>query len=158
MGQLVGEGSQRENCTRRLESSQASEDQYEFDIIWTESHVLPVPWIVELGDEFKAEFLELHEEVQDEILAVTRLLEQFGPQLKRPHADTLNGSRYTNMKELRIHAADGAWRIAFAFDPRRKAVLFVAGDKSGGSEARFYRELIQRADARFGAHPARLKK
>jgi hypothetical protein len=49
------------------------------------------------------------------------------------------------------------WRVAFAFDPKRKAILLVAGDKSGGSERRFYRELIRQADDRFDAHLARLK-
>jgi hypothetical protein len=62
------------------------------------------------------------------------------------------------MKELRFSAADGEWRVAFAFDPKRRAILLAAGDKSGGSEKRFYRELIRRADDRFGAHVARLKK
>jgi hypothetical protein len=60
------------------------------------------------------------------------------------------------MKELRFSAADGEWRVAFAFDPRRKAILLVAGDKSGGSEKRFYRELIKKADERFDAHLARI--
>ena len=117
-----------------------------------------MPWIVEIGDEFKPEFDGLHGDVQTEILALARLLQQFGPLLKRPHADTLKGSRHANMKELRFNAADGVWRVAFAFDIRRKAILLVAGDKSGGSETRFYRELIQRADERFSAHLARLKK
>jgi hypothetical protein len=62
------------------------------------------------------------------------------------------------MKELRFDAADGVWRVAFAFDPNRKAVLLVCGDKSGGSEKRFYRQLMERADARFDAHLARIKK
>jgi hypothetical protein len=61
------------------------------------------------------------------------------------------------MKELRFDAADGVWRVAFAFDPQRKAILLVAGDKSGGSERRFYRTLIRRADERFDAHLERLK-
>ncbi len=61
------------------------------------------------------------------------------------------------MKELRFSAADGVWRVAFAFDPRRKAILLVAGDKSGRGERIFYRELIRRADGRFDAHLARLK-
>lgn len=74
----------------------------------------------------------------------------------RPRVDTLNGSRHANMKELRFSAADGEWRVAFAFDPRRKAILLVAGDKSGGSEKRFYRELIKKADERFDAHLARI--
>jgi hypothetical protein len=51
------------------------------------------------------------------------------------------------MKELRFKAADGVWRIAFAFDPEQKAILLVGGDKSGASEKRFYRQLIKRADA-----------
>ena len=71
--------------------------------------------------------------------------------------DTLKGSRHANMKELRFDAADGVWRVAFAFDPRRRAILLVAGDKSGVSEKRFYKQLIARADARYEAHLARTK-
>jgi hypothetical protein len=115
-------------------------------------------WIVEIGDEFKPQYDALPDEVQDELLPMIRLLQQFGPQLKRPYADTLNGSRHANMKELRFDAADGVWRVAFAFDPKRKAILLVAGDKSGGSEKRFYRDLIAKADDRFDVHLARLKK
>ena len=115
-------------------------------------------WVVEIGDEFEPEFHALDEDVHTEILAMAGLLKQFGPQLKRPRADTLNGSRHANMKELRFSAADGEWRVAFAFDPKRRAILLVAGDKSGGSEKRFYRELIRKADERFDAHLARLTK
>jgi hypothetical protein len=115
-------------------------------------------WDVEIGDEFESEFDALPEDVQDEILAHSRLLQEYGPQLGRPRVDTLNGSRHANMKELRFNAADGAWRVAFAFDPRRHAILLVAGDKSGGSEKRFYNELIRKADTRFDAHLGRMKK
>jgi hypothetical protein len=111
-----------------------------------------------MTDEFEPEFDGLHEDVQTEILALSLVIEQFGPQLGRPRVDTLNGSRHANTKELRFSAADGEWRVAFAFDPKRKAILLVAGDKSGGSEKRFYRELIRKADERFDAHLARLKK
>ena len=117
-----------------------------------------VSWTVEIGDEFEPEFDALRKEVRLELLALTRLLQHFGPQLGRPRVDTLNGSRHANMKELRFSAADGVWRVAFAFDTRRKAILLVAGDKSGLSERRFYRELIRKADARFDAHLARLKR
>jgi hypothetical protein len=116
-----------------------------------------VSWTVEIGDEFEPEFNDLHEDVRNEILALSRLLQQFGPQLGRPRVDTLNGSRHANMKELRFSAADGEWRLAFAFDPKRKAILLVAGDKSGGSEKKFYRQLITKADQRFDAHLNRLK-
>ena len=115
-------------------------------------------WGVEIGDEFEPEFSELPEDVRTEVLANSRLLQQFGPQLGRPRVDTLNGSRHANMKELRFSAADGEWRVAFAFDTRRKAILLVAGDKSGGSEKRFYKRFIAKADDRFDAHLARLKK
>jgi hypothetical protein len=77
------------------------------------------------------------------------LLEQFGPHLKRPHCDTLKGSKHANMKELRFDAGDGVWRIAFAFDRQRQAVLLVGGDKSGMSLKKFYRGLIRTADRRF---------
>lgn len=98
------------------------------------------------------------EAVQDELLAQLRLLERFGPELGRPQVDTLNGSKHANMKELRFKAADGVWRVAFAFDPERKAVLLVGGDKSGGSEKRFYKALLKSADARLDRHLSTLKK
>jgi hypothetical protein len=117
-----------------------------------------VSWAVHVGDEFEPEFDALHEDVQTEMLALSRLLQEFGPQLGRPRVDTLKGSRHANMKELRFSAANGEWRVAFAFDTKRRAILLVAGDKSGHSEKRFYRELIRKADDRFDAHLARLKK
>ena len=115
-------------------------------------------WIVELADEFEPEFEELAADVQDEAIAIMRLLQRFGPQLGRPHVDTLKDSKHTNMKELRFSADGGVWRIAFAFDPERRAILLVAGDKSGGSEKRFYKELIRKADLRFAAHLERSKR
>lgn len=115
-------------------------------------------WAVEFHEEFDSEFDGLPEAVQDEIRALAGALEAIGSLLGRPRADTLKGSRYANMKELRIDAADGIWRIAFAFDPRRTAVLLVAGNKSGVSEQRFYRRLLEKADRRFTEHLSHLKK
>ncbi len=111
-----------------------------------------------MAGEFEPEFDSLHEDVRTEILALSIALEQFGPRLGRPRVDTLKGSCHANMKELRFSAADGEWRVAFAFDPRRRAILLVAGDKSGGSQKRFYRELIRKADGRFDAHLDRIRK
>ncbi|ESY42992.1 hypothetical protein X747_11070 [Mesorhizobium sp. LNJC384A00] len=106
-------------------------------------------WEVVFGDEFDGEFEALPQTVQDELLASAKLLGVFGPQLGRPHADTLNASSFANMKELRFDADDGVWRVAFAFDRKRKAILLVAGDKSGVSEKRFYKSLIAKADKRY---------
>ena len=115
-------------------------------------------WKVDLHNDFVREYDELDKDVQDELLAHIELLEQFGPQLGRPRADTLNGSRHANMKELRFDAADGVWRFAFAFDPKRRAIILCGGDKSGVSEKRFYRQMIDRADARFDSHVATFRK
>jgi hypothetical protein len=118
---------------------------------------MEVDWTVEIGDEFEPEFDDLHPDVRNEIMAHARLLQKFGPLLGRPRVGTLSDARHANMKELRFDATDGVWRVAFAFDPRRRAILLLAGDKSGVSEKRFYRQLIARADQRYEAHLARLK-
>lgn len=61
------------------------------------------------------------------------------------------------MKEMRFDAADGVWRFAFAFDPKRRAIILCGGDKSGGSQKRFYRHLIDTADKRFDSHLKAMK-
>ncbi|MDE2812673.1 MAG: type II toxin-antitoxin system RelE/ParE family toxin [Gemmatimonadota bacterium] len=93
-------------------------------------------------------------EVRRSILTHSRLLREHGPQLGRPRVDTLDGSRHANMEEMRFGAAGGEWRVVFAFDPVRRAMLLMAGDKSGDGERRFYRELIRKADERFDRHIA----
>ena len=113
-------------------------------------------WEVAFDQAFESEFGALPTTVQDELLAHARVLETFGPTLGRPRVDTLKGSRYPNMKELRFNADDGVWRVAFAFDPNRQAILLVAGDKAGVTERRFYRQLIRKADDRFFQHLNRL--
>jgi len=85
------------------------------------------------------------------------VVEQFGPETGRPTVDTLEGSKHANMKEIRFDAADGVWRVAFAFDPERKAILLVAGDKTGEGEKRFYKTLIKKADERFDRHLAEIE-
>lgn len=117
-----------------------------------------MPWPVLFHVAFVGEFQDFPQSVQDEIAAMAELLAAIGPILKRPHADTLNGSRFTNMKELRFDADNGVWRLAYAFDPERKAILLVAGDKSGTSTVRFYKTLITKADTRFADHLDAMKK
>ena len=114
-------------------------------------------WTVINDEAFDAEFDALPQAVRLALLAATGLLELFGPRLSRPHVDTLSGSKYPNMKELRFSAEDGVWRVAFAFDPEREAIILVAGDKSGVAPKRFYKTLIAKADSRFAKHLAKLK-
>ncbi len=115
-------------------------------------------WDVEFHADFMEEFEYLPKEVQDELLAHVEVLEIIGPQMNRPRVDTLKGSKHKNMKELRFDACDRAWRFAFAFDPNRQAVVLCGGDKSGISESRFYKRLIAKADSRYKAHCAAIKK
>jgi hypothetical protein len=111
-------------------------------------------WTVLLHDAFDAELVLLAEELQDEVLAHARLLAEFGPNLGRPTVDTLKGSRHANMKELRFSWQGQVWRVAFAFDPKRQAILLVGGDKGGANQRRFYQRLISTADARYDEHLA----
>jgi len=106
-------------------------------------------WIVLFHEAFEEEFAELAETVQDELLAHAKHLQRFGPQLGRPRVDTLNNSRHTNMKELRFDIDNGVWRVAFAFDPKRQAILLFAGNKSGKGQKQFYKRFIKKADQRF---------
>jgi hypothetical protein len=109
-------------------------------------------WLVDFHPKFKAEYDSLPEPVQDELVAALVPLRKVGPSLGRPDVDTMNDSRYANMKELRFRADGGVWRVAFAFDPRRHAILLVAGDKSGVSGPKFYQRLIDKADKRYKEH------
>ena len=114
-------------------------------------------WTVAFDGDFDKEIEGFPEAVEEEITALSALLEKFGPQLRRPHCATLSGSRHANMKELRFSLPDAEWRVAFAFDPERQAILLVGGSKSGISQKRFYRDLIRIADSRFDKHLASLK-
>ena len=109
-------------------------------------------WQVLFHDEFAEEFALWDKALQDELLVQTDALEQDDPSLGRPLVDTLNGSRYPNMKELRFSWRGAPWRVAFAFDPQRQAVLLVGGAKSGVNQRRFYARLIRTADARYGQY------
>lgn len=136
-------------------------------ILWSSNHMVLPPygvksiilamiWMVLFHDEFDDEFQTLAKGLQDELLAHALLLREFGPNLGRPTVDTLNGSKHANMKELRFGWEGEVWRVAFAFDPKRQAILLVGGDKGGADQKRFYKRLIGLADARFDAHLASL--
>lgn len=115
-------------------------------------------WQTITTDDFDAWFAEQGENIKVEVMAHVRVLEQIGPFLGRPRVDTLNGSKHANMKELRIKAGRQVIRIAFAFDPKKMAILLTAGSKQGTNQQRFYRELIRKADALYDQHLAALKR
>ena len=110
----------------------------------------------QFADEFEPEFDALPAVVQDEIRAHSLIIAQLGPHIGRPHVDTLKGSKYANMKELRFSWNGQVWRVAFAFDPQRQAILLVGGDKGGAGQRRFYKRLLTVADARYDDHLATL--
>ena len=114
-------------------------------------------WSVLFHPEFDAEFQILDEALQDELLAHATLLGAYGPNLGRPTVDTLKGSRHANMKEMRFGWNKEVWRVAFAFDPTRQAILLVGGNKGGADQKRFYKQLILKADMRFDEHIMALK-
>ena len=114
-------------------------------------------WKTEFHRKFKEEVAEFPRAVRVALLSMIKPLQEYGPRLGRPDVDTLNDSSYPNMKELRFKADGGVWRVAFAFDPARNAILLVAGDKSGVSQQKFYRRLIEKADERYKEHLDNLK-
>jgi hypothetical protein len=113
-------------------------------------------WQVLFHEDFEREFDSFAHGLQDELLAHVLLLYEFGPNLGRPTVDRLKGSRHVNMKELRFNWRDGVWRIAFAFDPDRHAILLVAGNKCGADQFQFYKRLLTKSDSRFDEHLASL--
>lgn len=88
--------------------------------------------------------------MQDAIAAHVGLLEEVGPNLGRPYADTLHGSSLTNLKELRVQHRSQPYRILYAFDPEREALLLLGGNKAG--DKRWYRKAIPRAEAIYARH------
>ena len=111
-------------------------------------------WPIKFQSEFEIEFDAMDSELQDALLARLLLLEEFGPNLGRPKVDTLNGSAYANMKELRFDHGGGVWRVAFVFDPKRQGIVLVAGDKASANQKKFYNDLIKTADRRYSDHLA----
>jgi len=103
-------------------------------------------WNVETTEEYDAWFLEQSADGQASIQMKTELLKKHGPHLPRPYADTLKGSRLSNLKELRAHSNSNVFRVAFLFDKERNAVLLIGGDKKGKDEKLFYRNLIKQAE------------
>jgi hypothetical protein len=113
-------------------------------------------WLVEVTDEFSVWFVALTPLVQDDIDRIVGLLEAKGPQLSFPFSSGLIGSRHSHMRELRVQSSGDPYRIFYAFDPRRVAILLIGGCKTG--DGRFYQEMIPRADELYEIYLAELRK
>ena len=112
-------------------------------------------WEVEYTHEFERWWDRLGEDVQDVIAAKVELLTEHGPYLRRPHVVTLAISAYPNMKELRVQHGGDAYRVLFAFDPRRVAILLLGGRKP---DERWYKKAVKHADRLYKEHLQTLKK
>lgn len=113
-------------------------------------------WEVLFDEDFTAWFEDQEENLQDEIIAYVELLGQHGPNLARPRVDTIKGSKFPNMKELRIQWQGQPWRILFAFDPKRRSILLVGGNKRG--DKRWYDKNIPVTDSRYERHLKNMEK
>jgi len=107
-------------------------------------------WEVEYTDRFEEWWDALDEDEQDSLRASVELLSEAGPNLSRPYADNVKGSRHPNMKELRTQHGGRPLRTFFAFDPRRTAILLIGGDKTGND--RFYEQMVPQADALYDVY------
>jgi hypothetical protein len=113
-------------------------------------------WNVEYTDEFGEWFATLVEAVQDDVDRSVGLLEAKGPQLPFPHSSGIEGSRHARMRELRVQSGGEPYRIFYAFDPRRTAILLIGGNKTG--DDRFYERTVPIADSLYDTYIAELKK
>ena len=113
-------------------------------------------WEVEFTDEFGDWWDTLTCDEQVSVDASVRLLEAAGPRLPYPHSSGIAGSRHSHMRELRVQHAGQPYRILYAFDARRAAIILVGGNKTG--KDRWYDEQIPVADRLYDEHLAALKK
>ena len=115
-----------------------------------------MPWEVEFIDEFGEWWSDLHEDEQVSVAKVVGLLEIAGPSLAFPHSSKVNGSAHGQMRELRIQHDGRPYRVLYAFDPRRAAILLLGGDKTG--DPRWYEVNVPKADKLFDRHLKQLKR
>lgn len=113
-------------------------------------------WEVITTEYFQEWFEAQEDELQVRILAGLNLIEMIGPSLSRPHSDTIKGSKYANMKELRVQHEGNPYRVFYAFDPIRNAIVCCAANKKGLNEKKFYADMIKTADAEFQKHLEKL--
>lgn len=112
-------------------------------------------WDIEVTDEFRDWYRSLVEEERDSIAVTVDMLEAAGPALGFPHSSQIHGSRHGRMRELRVQHAGRPYRVLYAFDPRRAAILLLGGDKTG--DDRWYERMVPRADRLYDDYIATLQ-
>ena len=113
-------------------------------------------WTIDRTEEINSWIKALDDDAKEAIYKNLLLLKEFGPSLGRPYVDSVKASKHKNMKELRVSNKKRVFRILFAFDPERTAILLIGGDKRG--DQRFYERLIPTADSLFEKHLATLRR
>jgi hypothetical protein len=110
-------------------------------------------WEIITSETYDTWFEEQSDDDKTVILGKVYLLEEKGPHLGRPHADTLKGSKkIANLKELRAKTDAHVFRVAYIFDPERKGLLLTGGDKKGKNQRKFYKDLIGQAEQVYAAY------
>lgn len=112
-------------------------------------------WSVEYTDEFGDWWGGLTETEQEDVAAHVQRLEARGPNLPHPYSSGVKRSRHDHMRELRVQSHGNPFRVFYAFDPRRSAILLIGGDKTGND--RFYETMVPIADDLYDQHIADLK-
>ena len=115
-------------------------------------------WEIESSEEYDKWFAALDEESKIAVLERVLLLQDQGPNLSRPYADVLHGSKkYKNIKGLRNQTKEHILKVAYYFDPIRKAFLLTGGDKKGKNQAEFYKDLIAKSETIIENHEKELE-
>ncbi|MFA6937962.1 MAG: type II toxin-antitoxin system RelE/ParE family toxin [Treponema sp.] len=110
-------------------------------------------WKVDSSNEYDSWFESLHNDEKEAILERVILLSEFGPNLPRPYADVLHGSKKCkNHKELRNQTTESVLRVSYYFDPKRNAFLITGGDKKGKNEKKFYKDLVSESEKIIARH------
>lgn len=115
-----------------------------------------MPYTINFSAEFREWWNQQERDLKQSVLMNVRLLEEYGPQLNRPHSDTLTGTNLSNLKELRVQHRGEPYRILYAFDPKREAWLLIGGNKAG--DKKWYKRMIPLAESIFEAHLEKLRK
>lgn len=118
-------------------------------------YIPPVEWDVEYTGEFESWWNGLEQGEQASVNAGVILLQKLGPDLRAPYSSRITTSKHSHMRELRVQHSGEPYRVLYAFDPRRKAILLLGGKKTG--DDRWYDKFVRKADRLYDEHLAQLR-